>query len=144
MGSYATYTNVYTKSPRLSTVASLTTAEIEESIAEVESEINTGLRHCGYTTPISNANDIVMLRRFVAEKAAAMSYHEAFLDETAPNYITTYEADYTAFMLRVRECKFTLESTVSGNASTLTTGVLTLRSDMRFADDNEENDNDGT
>lgn len=140
MGSYATYTDVYTKLPRLSSVASLTTTEIEEFIAQVEAEINTGLRYCGYTTPISNANDITMLRRFVSEKAAAMSYHAAFIDEVSPDIVKQYEADYTAFILRVRECKLALESTVSTNASTLTFGYLQMHSDMRFADDGEDLD----
>lgn len=143
MGDYAVYTDIYTKLPRLSSVASLTTTEIEEFIDEIEAEINSGLRYCGYTVPITNASDITMLKRFVSEKAAAVSFHAAFIDETSPDIVKSYEADYTAFMLRLRECKLMLASTVSGNASTLTTGVLTLRSDMRFADDNEENNNDG-
>lgn len=138
MGSYATYTDVYTKLPRLSSVATLTTTEIEGFISEVEAEINSGLRYCGYTTPISNANDIVMLRRFVAEKAAAMSYHAAFIDEASPDIVKRYEEDYTAFMLRLRECKLALESTVATDASTLTVGYLQMHSDMRFADDSEE------
>lgn len=138
MGSYATYTDVYTKLPRLSSVASLTTTEIEDFIEEVEAEINSGLRYCGYTVPISNANDITMLRRFVAEKAAAMSYHAAFIDEASPDIVKRYEEDYTAFMLRLRECKLALESTVATDASTLTVGYLQMHSDMRFADDSEE------
>lgn len=143
MGDYATYTDVYTRLPRLSSVSSLTTTEIGDFIDEVEGEINSGLRFCGYTVPITNVGDITMLKRFVAEKAAAMSYHAAFIDEQSPAIVIRYEEDYTAFMLRVRECKLALATTATSNTSTISAGYISFRSDMRYADDDEENNNDG-
>lgn len=143
MGDYATYTDVYARAPRLASISSLTTAEIDEFIDQVEQEINSGLRYCGYTVPITNANDVTMLKRFVAEKASAMSYHAAVIDETSPAWVIKYEEDYTAFMLRVRECKLALASTPTSATSSISAGYFSLRSDMRFADDGEENTSDG-
>jgi hypothetical protein len=143
MGDYATNADVYTRAPRLSSISSLTTTEIDNFIEQVEAEINSGLRYCGYTVPVTNTSDVAMLKRFVAEKSAAMSYHAAVIDETSPAWVVKYEEDYTAFLLRVRECKLALASTQTSTTGGISAGYFTLHSDMRFADNNEENTSDG-
>lgn len=79
-----------------------TTTQVEGFLDQVAAEINSVLAGIGYTVPVTGTNDIYMLKRFVSQKAAAMTFHAGFggLGET-PARVKRWEAEYDTFLKRL-------------------------------------------
>lgn len=137
MGDYAGTTDVYNRAPLLQTAITITGTVLDGLIDETEAEINRQLKRCGYTVPITNATDVLILKRQVAQRTAAIGWRGEFVDaDEAPANIRRYETEWDAFDEELRGCEIVFENTDPSTASqNITVGVLKLNSDMRFEDD---------
>lgn len=81
-----------------------TTTQVEGFLDQVAAEINSVLVGIGYTVPVTGANDIFMLKRFVSQKAAAMTYHAGYGGFTEPPArVTQWEEEYDNFLIRLMD-----------------------------------------
>jgi hypothetical protein len=88
----------------ISTSSVPTLAQVEGFLDQVAAEINGILAANGYgTIPATGANDILLIRRYVSIKAAALTYHAGFTveDQYMPGKVKRWEADYDAFITRL-------------------------------------------
>jgi len=79
-----------------------TTTQVEGFIDQVAAEVDSVLTGAGYTVPVTGTNDIAMLKRYVAQKAAAKTYdagYGGFSD--APHRILEWEEEYKTFLSRL-------------------------------------------
>lgn len=82
-----------------------TTAQVEGFLDQVAAEVDGMLRGAGYgTVPATGTSDVLMIRRHVAQKAAAMTYHAGFggFGET-PARVEQWEKEYADFLKRLGE-----------------------------------------
>jgi hypothetical protein len=79
-----------------------TETQVEGFIDQVAAEVNSVLRSIGYTVPVTGSNDILMLTRYVAQKAAAKTYDAGYggFGET-PHRIKEWEEEYKTFLERL-------------------------------------------
>ncbi|MFA5608407.1 MAG: hypothetical protein WDA07_14760 [Leucobacter sp.] len=80
--------------------------EVEGWLDQVSAEIDGILRSQGYeAAPATGANDLLLLKRYVAEKAAAMTWHAyygAVAGDVVPARVKRWEEDYREFVARLR------------------------------------------
>lgn len=105
-------------------------AQVEDFVAQVSAEINGVLRAQGYgSVPATGANDLLLLRRYVSEKAAAMTYHAGYGGfGDVPARVARWEEDYADFLLRLRKGQQQLidQAPSSTAAGSIQTGTLVL------------------
>jgi len=88
----------------LSTTSKPTLAQAEGLIDQVAAEVNSVLKAQGYGVPVTGTNDIYMLKRYVSQKAAAMTYHAAYGGfGDAPARVVQWEEEYDAFITRLTD-----------------------------------------
>jgi hypothetical protein len=86
----------------LGTGSAPTTAQAEGFLDQVAAEINAVLTATGYgTVPASGANDLLFLRRYVAQKAAAMVYHAGMQFDVTPEKVKRWEQEYDQLLERL-------------------------------------------
>jgi len=82
-----------------------TTTEVEGFLDQVAAEVDGVLKAAGYgTVPASGTTDKLMIRRFVAMKAAALTWYAGYggFDEV-PSRVAQWEKDYEAFLMRLQK-----------------------------------------
>lgn len=109
MGDYAVVTDVDTRLqnwPEPGTLGSGTTptdTEVDSLIDQYEGEINGVLKAKGYqTVPATGANDINMLKAYVATRVAAEVWMIVYGDDEAPYQIEQWMDGYNEFIKRLR------------------------------------------
>jgi len=88
----------------LSTASKPTLAQAEGFIDQVAAEVNAVLKAAGYSVPVTGPNDLYMLKRYVSQKAAAMTYHAAYGGfGDVPARVQQWEDEYAAFLARIAD-----------------------------------------
>lgn len=108
-----------------------TLAEVNGFIAQYEAQINGILRAQGYTTvPATGEDDVNMLKRFVASRAAAQVFSITFTAQTFPDAVKQWIADWDLFirMLRDGELRLVNQDPASTEAGGIVMGSFTLLS----------------
>lgn len=79
-----------------------TTAQVEGFLDQVAAEINSVLAGIGYSVPVSGTNDIYLLKRYVSQKTAAMTFHAGYGGlSNPPDRVKTWETEYAEFLQRL-------------------------------------------
>jgi hypothetical protein len=83
-----------------------TQLEVEEFIAQFESEINGVLSSQGYTyVPAVGLDDISLLKRYVAERTAVKVWEIVFVSIEYPEKIRNWLQGYNGFISRLRKAE---------------------------------------
>lgn len=147
---YATYQNIETRLDTDGVTFSpashkVTQTECEAIIDEIGAEINAILKAQGYATvPVTGANDLLMLRRYVANKTAAEVWMIIFSSTTLPDYVKAWLDDYVAFLNRLRQGQQFLidQDPTSTQAGQILIGGMTLRGSQWTQSDVETYESD--
>lgn len=92
------------KSFRLDNFGVLETEDIERFIEEIEGEVNGILRALAYPqVPAVDDGDIALLRRYVADKVACMTYSFLVVGQDLPEGVRNWCSDYKDFLNRLRK-----------------------------------------
>jgi len=79
-----------------------TLTQAEGFLDQVAAEVNAVLVATGYgTVPASGTNDVLFLRRYVAQKAAAMVYHAGLQFDVTPEKVKRWEQEYDQLLERL-------------------------------------------
>ena len=79
-----------------------TLTQTEGFLDQVAAEVNAVLVATGYgTVPASGTNDVLFLRRYVAQKAAAMVYHAGLQFDVTPEKVKRWEQEYDQLLERL-------------------------------------------
>lgn len=101
-----------------------TTTQVEGFLDQVAADVNAALAAIGYAVPVTGTNDLYLLKRYVSQKAAAMTFHAAYggLSEV-PARVKTWEEEYAAFLDRLINHKQRLvDSVPSGKVGVVYVG----------------------
>lgn len=98
---------------------------------QVAAEINGVLAALGYTIiPATGVNDVLLLRRYNAEKVAAMTIHAAYgFPQEPPARVVRWEKDYADFLNRLRQGQQALVDQALTSAGGLVIGSIGLQRD---------------
>lgn len=90
----------------ISGTSSPSTTQVEGFLDQVAAEINSVLVQIGYSVPVTGSNDIYMIKRFLSQKVAAMSFHAGYgVLSDPPSRITQWEKEYDTFIQRLIDRK---------------------------------------
>lgn len=79
-----------------------TTSQVEGFLDQVAAEVDGILAGQGYgTIPASGTNDVLMLRRYIAQKVAAMVWMAGFMSDDLPGKVQRWLDEYDAFIARM-------------------------------------------
>lgn len=106
---YATVANVQTlldsdsgSGITIGVASTPTTTEVEGFLDQIAAEVNSVLVSNGYTVPVTGTNDLFLVKRYVSQKAAAMTYHAGYGGfGDVPARVLRWEAEYDAFIERL-------------------------------------------
>jgi hypothetical protein len=88
----------------LSESSTPTLADAQAFVDQIASEINAVLLGQGYSVPATGDNDVLLLRRYVSEKAAARVWHAGWGGfDDPPARVKAWEKDYADFINRLRQ-----------------------------------------
>jgi hypothetical protein len=83
-----------------------TTTTVEGWLDSIAGEIDAILTARGYgTVPATGTSDKAMIKRYLAQKVAAMVYHAQAVFDVTPEMIKTWEEEYKGFLERLTEKK---------------------------------------
>lgn len=86
-----------------------TTVQVEGFLDQVSAEIDGILLGQGYgTVPASGTNDVLMIKRHVIQKSAAMVYHAGYHFDDTPEKVSQWEDEYQSFLDRLIDKKIRL------------------------------------
>jgi hypothetical protein len=107
VGAYATTADVQALIPELTIgpTSKPSTTEVEGFISQIEAAINGVLSAQGYSSiPATGANDVQLLKGYVATKVAALTWLAAFVSGyEAPDKVKLWNEDFRDFMNRLRQ-----------------------------------------
>jgi hypothetical protein len=90
--------------PPIVAASTPTLSECEGWLDQVAAEINGVLRGCGYSTvPATGSNDVLLIRRYLAQKVAAMVWVAGFMSDELPAKVKEWIKDYDLFIKRLTE-----------------------------------------
>jgi hypothetical protein len=87
-----------------------TTTEVEGFLDQAAAEIDAALKTRGYSTPATDATDILFLRMYTSFKATVMSYSAGFGADDFPDGIQQMADDYERFLEDVQDGSIKLPS----------------------------------
>jgi len=82
-----------------------TTTQVEGFLDQVAAEIDATLIGLGYSVPVTGSTDILLIRRYLAQKVAAMSWNAGFMADEKPAKIKDWEKEYDTFIQRLIDKK---------------------------------------
>jgi ABC-type transport system substrate-binding protein len=78
------------------------TTTVEGWLDQVAGEIDAILTARGYgTVPATGTSDMAMIKRYLAQKVAAMVYHSHAVFDVTPEMVKTWETEYSQFCDRL-------------------------------------------
>lgn len=78
-----------------------TTSQVESFLDQVAAEINSVLLGQGYSVPVTGTSDVYLVKRFLVQKVAAMTWGAGFMSDEKPAKVRDWEAEYQAFIDRI-------------------------------------------
>lgn len=108
--SYADVTHVQAHLNALGTIAGgltigaasvPTTTQVEGFLDQVAAEIDGLLAGQGYTTPATGTTDILLIRRYLSVKVAAMTFSAGFMSDNEPTKVKEWRTEYKLFITRI-------------------------------------------
>lgn len=76
-----------------------TLAQVETWLDQLAAEVDSVLTGVGYgTVPATGTNDVLLIGRYVAQKAAAMAYRGGFQFDKVPDKVKQWDDEWTAFL----------------------------------------------
>lgn len=79
-----------------------TKIRVVEVCAEISLEIDAVLRAAGYTTPVTDSDDLLLLERYAKLGAACAAWHEGHVTDADYPRVEAWEQAYQNFLARVR------------------------------------------
>jgi hypothetical protein len=78
-----------------------TTTQVEGFLDQIAAEIDSTLIGLGYSVPVTGSTDIFLIKRYLAQKVAAMTYNAAFTMDEPPSKVKGWEDEYDTFLQRL-------------------------------------------
>lgn len=98
-----------------------TLAQVETWLDQLAAEVDSILTGLGYgTVPASGTTDKLLIGRFVAQKAAAMSYRGGFQFDDIPDKVKQWDDEWDQFLTRLIDKKLGL----TDQSTTTRVGVI--------------------
>lgn len=83
-----------------------TLAQVEGWLDQLAAEVDSILVARGYSTvPASGTNDVLMIGRYVAQKAAALAYHAGYMFDDTPDKVKLWETEWADFLKALEDGK---------------------------------------
>lgn len=79
-----------------------TREQVESTITRIGHEIDGVLRAAGYTLPVTDADDLELLKHYCTLGSAYHAWHDGSFNDDAPARVEAWERDYRDFLARMR------------------------------------------
>lgn len=108
---YATFDDIAALVPELPAIQKPSRKDVVAMCADYSMLVDMAYKKHGYSVPITDANDVGMIGRFVAKKVAADVLRSVYRGQSTESTQTAqiWEADWNSFLSMVRDGSYTLQ-----------------------------------